>query len=191
MRLRDLSGPQVQSQSQSQSQPPGGPSVSTLAPTASIKASSRNGKGQPPDGGDDNDDVDHALGADLIALRGKQTREGQRRKGQVITVEWDEHMQAMSKEKAEAEAYASESCHIPPLSPPLFCSLPFSFVAPFPDILTHFHPPPTFGFNRSPQSAISWTTDGSCFCSRFENEECRPIRGTCGCGVSIVGNSRR
>ena len=109
IRLRDLSGPQVQSQAEAQSQPPGGPSVSTLTSTAGIKTSSRNGKGQPPDGGDDNDDVDHALGADLIALRGKQTREGQRGKGQVITVEWDERMQAMSKEKAEAEAYASES----------------------------------------------------------------------------------
>lgn len=103
MRLRDLSEPQSQSQS------PGGQSVSTSAATPSTKTSLNNGKGRPLDGGDD-DDVDHALGAHLVALRGKQTREGQRGKGQVITVEWDERMQAMSKEKAEAEAYAGELC---------------------------------------------------------------------------------
>src|SRR5258706_11869483 len=103
MRLRDLSGPQSQSQS------PEGQSVSTSAATSSIKTSFKNGKGRPPDGSD-HDDVDHALGAHLVALRGKQTREGQKGKGQVITVEWDDRMQAMSKEKAEAEAYAGESC---------------------------------------------------------------------------------
>jgi len=43
-----------------------------------------------------------------MALRGKQTREGHRGKGQVITVEWDDRMEVMSKEKAEAEAYAGE-----------------------------------------------------------------------------------
>lgn len=78
---------------------------------SSIKTSLRNGKGRPPDGSD-HDDVDHALGAHLVALRGKQMREGQRGKGQVITVEWDDRMQAMSKEKAEAEAYAGKSCSI-------------------------------------------------------------------------------
>jgi len=95
MRLRDVS----ESQTQMQTQPPGGPS----AP----KSSNRNGR--PPDGdGNDDGDVDHTLGANLKALRSKQTREGQRGKGQVITVEWDERMEALSKEKAEAEARAGE-----------------------------------------------------------------------------------
>jgi hypothetical protein len=49
-------------------------------------------------GNHDYDDVGHALGADPMALGGKQTREGQRGKSQVITVEWDERMHAMSKE---------------------------------------------------------------------------------------------
>jgi len=80
-------------------QPPEGPSASQLS----------NRKGRPPDGDDDDDgDVDHALGANLKALRSKQTREGQRGKGQVITVEWDERMEALSKEKAEAEARTGE-----------------------------------------------------------------------------------
>ena len=102
MRLRDLSGPQSL-------ESPGGQSVSTSAVTSNVKTSLRNGTGRPPDGSD-HDDVDHALGAHLVALRGKQTREGHRGKGQVITVEWDDRMQAMSKEKAEAEAYAGKSC---------------------------------------------------------------------------------
>ena len=86
MRLRDLS------ELQSPQSPGGGPSIS-----------SRNGKGRPSN--DDDDDVDHALEANLKALRGDV---GQRGKAQMITVEWDGRMEAMSKEKAEAEARAGE-----------------------------------------------------------------------------------
>ena len=62
-------------------------------------------------GGDSDDiDVDHALGASLKPLRGsmgsKRTTESERGKGQVITIEWDKRMEAMSKEKAETEARA-------------------------------------------------------------------------------------
>ena len=44
-----------------------------------------------------------------MALRGQQTPEGPRGKDQVITIEWGERMQAVSKEKVEAEAYTGES----------------------------------------------------------------------------------
>ena len=99
MRLRDL--PTSQSL-----QPPGG----GLA-KPSINTSSRDGKSRPLGGGDSDDsDVDHALEASLKPLRGnmgsKRTAEGERGKGQVITIEWDERMEAMSKDKAEAEARA-------------------------------------------------------------------------------------
>jgi len=88
MWLRDVSGSQTRS--------PGGPSAST----------SSNREGRPSDG--DGDEVDHALGANLKALRSKQAHDGQRGKGQVITVEWGERMEALSKEKAKAEARAGE-----------------------------------------------------------------------------------
>jgi hypothetical protein len=39
-----------------------------------------------------------------VAARGKQTREGQRGKGQVIMIEWDVGIQVVSEEKANAEA---------------------------------------------------------------------------------------
>ena len=104
MRLRDLPTSQ---------QPPG----------RGLSTPSRNGNGRPPGDGDDGDDgdVDHALGATLKALRGNagstRTHESERGKGQVITIEWDERMEAMSKEKAETEArtgkYLAQSSPVP------------------------------------------------------------------------------
>lgn len=97
--LRDL--PTSQSQ-----QPPGGG-----LSTPGINTSPMHGKSRPLGGGDSDDsDVDHALGASLKPLRGrmgsKRTTESERGKGQVITIEWDKRMEAMSKEKAETEARA-------------------------------------------------------------------------------------
>jgi hypothetical protein len=82
--------------------------------TATTKIPSRNGKGRPQDKDEDeddeDDDVDHALGASLKALRGSAPGSNQphERKGQVITIEWDERMETMKKGKAEAEARAGQ-----------------------------------------------------------------------------------
>jgi len=67
--------------------------------------------GYKDEGGDERDEAEKAElkeQRDLKALRPKRTREGQRGKGQVITVEWRNRMKALSKEKAEAEARAGD-----------------------------------------------------------------------------------
>ena len=116
MRLRALSTAHPQ-------HPPGaGPS------TPGVQTSSGNGTGRPlGDGGDD--DVDHALGARLNALRGNRTHAGGRGKGHVVTIEWDERMEVMRRDKAETEARAGTSCARP-------CPTPLVLVPESPRILT-------------------------------------------------------
>ena len=124
MRLKDLS------QSHPQPQSPGGSSTTA----GGIKR--KNGKdrslAEDNDEDGDEDGVDHALRDSLQAMQA--TRGNVRSRGQVVTIEWDERMEAMRKDKEEAEVRAGESSNLLISSGVVGIRCPFFLPFPFPQL---------------------------------------------------------